>query len=364
MEVNQNQHNLTSSLSIEYIGSKRQLLDFIVDGINNGINGSPREIADIFSGTGVVSSAFKSNGFQVFANDHLATCFNLTTASLLNDKAPSFLGLDSSITSIDRNPYISVLKFLNELPLIKGGFVHVNYSPESMKFIGYERRYFTEYNSAKIDTIRSKIGEWEKFLTKEEKSLLLSDLIKSVTAVSNVAGTYGCYLKSWKRRALNQLELKPSNFVEGGAYSHKVTCLDAKEAISIVDTPIVYADPPYTKRQYAAYYHILETIVKNDNPVITGTTGLRDWKTHSSDFCYKRKAESALESLLKSTNCEHFFLSYNDDGQIAPERLKEILSSFGSTKIYELDIKRYRSSNLPHKGPTVIERLYHTKLTA
>jgi adenine-specific DNA-methyltransferase len=360
--MNQYQQSASFPSAIEYIGSKRQLLDFIVDSVNNGVNGSPKEIADIFSGTGVVSSAFKSSGYRVFANDHLATCFNLTMASLLNNNAPSFLGLDSSITRIEKNPYLSVLKFLNDLPPVKGGFIHVNYSPESMKFIGYERRYFTEYNSAKIDAIRSKISEWEGVLTKEERSLLLSDLIKSVTAVSNVAGTYGCYLKSWKKRALNQLELKPSHFIEGIGHTHTITCLDAKEAITIADTPIVYADPPYTKRQYAAYYHILETIVRNDNPIIAGTTGLRDWKTHSSDFCYKRKAESALESLLNSTNCEHFFLSYNDDGQISHGRLNEILSSYGSTKVHELDIKRYRSSSLPHKGPTVIERLYHTKV--
>ena len=35
----------------------------------------------------------------------------------------------------------------------------------------------------------------------------------------------------------------------------------------------VYADPPYTKRQYAAYYHILETIAAGDRPLISGD----DW---------------------------------------------------------------------------------------
>ncbi len=30
---------------------------------------------------------------------------------------------------------------------------------------------------------------------------------------------------------------------------------------------LCYVDPPYMKRQYAANYHLLETIAKGDNPV-------------------------------------------------------------------------------------------------
>ena len=37
----------------------------------------------------------------------------------------------------------------------------------------------------------------------------------------------------------------------------------------------VYLDPPYTKRQYAAYYHILETISLGDEPIVEGICGIR-----------------------------------------------------------------------------------------
>ncbi|WP_164706993.1 DNA adenine methylase, partial [Pseudomonas viridiflava] len=330
--------------------------------VKRAVGNAPKEVADIFSGTGVVSAAFKANGFAVSANDHLATCFNLTSAILLNNHAPSFAGLEPQITSLGASPYLSVLQFLNSLPERSGGFIHTHYSPASLERLGYERRYFTEINAARIDTVRAMICHWHDLLTPQERALLLTDLVRAVSAVSNVAGTYGCYLKQWKSRARDILFLKPSYFVPGCYGEHSVTSMDVQEALKIKATAIVYADPPYTKRQYAAYYHVLDTIVRSDNPQLVGTTGLRNWETHSSDFCYKRKAEGAMERLLNATDCEHFFLSYNDDGQISHARLLDLLGAFGKTSVQELSLKRYRSSSLPHKGPTVAERLSHVRM--
>lgn len=346
---------------IDFLGSKRLLLSFIINNVNSAVGNGRKDIADIFSGTGVVSAAFKANGYTVSANDHLATCFHLTSACLLNNQAPLFSGLAPSITGLLANPYLSVILFLNKIEAKTGGFVYRSYSPASANYLGYERRYFTETNAARIDTIRSKIAEWQSLLSPAEYSLLLSDLLRAVNSVSNVAGTYGCYLKQWKPRSLGALELKASVFISGYSDGHTVTLLNAQEAVETKKTSIIYADPPYTKRQYAAYYHVLETIVKYDEPELSGTTGLRDWKTHSSEFCYKNRAEHALERILLAADCEHFFLSYSEDGQMPHSRIIDLLATFGNVKFSELELKRYRSSNLPHKGPTVPERLYHLR---
>lgn len=174
-------------LAIEYIGSKRLLLDFVVGNVIRCIEKAPLEIADIFSGTGVVSAAFKANGFSVSANDHLSICFNLTAAALLNDRAPSFSGLPTEITTKAESPYLSVLQFLNNCQLKKDGFICRNYSPASSDIIGFERRYFTEFNAARIDTIRDFIDEWGGALALQERALLLSDLVRAASIVSNVA---------------------------------------------------------------------------------------------------------------------------------------------------------------------------------
>jgi adenine-specific DNA-methyltransferase len=353
----------SSAMTTEYLGSKRSLIEFVVGSIAARVGNGASEIIDLFSGTGVVSAAFKSLGYAVTGNDHLDTCFNLTAATLLNHQAPRFSQLPETIRGKQRCPYLSVLQYLNDLPMRPGGFIHRHYSPASAKHLGYERRYFTERNAARIDSIRLEIETWRDKLTDAERALLLADLIRAVSNVSNVAGTYGCYLKSWKPRALQDMQLSPSSFVKGRVNGHEVSALDARIALQKSDARIAYADPPYTKRQYAAYYHLLETIVRWDRPVLTGSTGLRDWETHASDFCYKRRAESALEDLLKVARCQHFFLSYNDDGQIGHRQILSILGAYGRLSFKEIQLRRYRSSGRPHKGPYVTERLYHVRLS-
>ena len=81
------------------------------------------------------------------------------------------------------------------------------------------------------------------------------------------------------------------------------------ELLPLTRSDFVYADPPYTKRQYAAYYHLLETIAMGDQPKITGSTGLRAWEDKASDYCYRRRAPDALSELVSNLKCDHFFLS-------------------------------------------------------
>ena len=139
---------------------------------------------------------------------------------------------------------------------------------------------------------------------------------------------------------------------------HTVWNCDANELVGRVEAPIIYADPPYTKRQYSAYYHILETIARNDRPEIGGKTGLRNWKEHSSRYCYRRSAGKALEELLERARCQYFFLSYNSDGQIPHEEIRSIMARFGETRYWEVPYKRYKSNSAVSRKPPLTERLY------
>ncbi len=367
MKTNKPMHELSQtvtslpSLATEYLGSKRFLLDFITRAVVEESGKGPREIVDLFSGTGAVSAAFKALGYSVIANDHLATCFNLTSAVLLNHSEPAFEGISSIFDAKSRNDstYQAILDHLNNLEAKPFGFVHRNFSPASAAGGEVERLYFTEANAKRIDAIRDTIVDWRPMLTDAEHALLISDLIRATSAISNVAGTFGCYLKQWKKRALDPLILRRNDFIDGSQSAHAVWSMEAHEVLPKTKARIIYADPPYTKRQYAAYYHVLETIVRNDQPLLFGSTGLRDWETHSSDFCYKRRAVGALEQLLKSMDCEHFFLSYNEDGQMGHSRILEVLGDYGRVSFREMPLRRYRSSARPHKGPFVSERIYH-----
>lgn len=352
-------------MSIEFLGHKESLLPFIMGTIERQ-TGEPCDVLDLFCGTGAVSAELKRRGYQVTANDNLTWCSTFAEAILFNDTEPSFEGVAArcdigNARAPTSKPYDDVLAYLNDLSPVEGFFWR-NYSPASERFGGGERMYFTETNAGRIDAIRRNLREWVGLLTVAERSLLLADLVRAANAVSNIAGTYGCYLKSWKRRALQQLKMKRSNLVAGAARGHRVFCADANELAADIEATIVYADPPYTKRQYAAYYHILETIVVGDEPAIMGSTGLRPWEDKASDYCYKSRALGALTDLVSNLTCRHFFMSYNEDGQMKHKAIIDVLSRFGRVQVFEVPHRRYKSSARPHKGADVVERLYHLSL--
>lgn len=349
---------------MDFLGHKRALLDFIFAKIREASGDIRGPVADLFSGSGAVATAFKKRGFQVLANDQLYWCALLSEAQLLNDGHPRFSRLIKSaprVFSGPNPPYERVLALLEKLHGRKG-FIYRSYSPASVRFGSPARMYFTEANAARIDGIRAQIEEWRPLLERGEFALLVSTLVMAATECSNIAGTFGCYLKHWKPRSLAALRLKPLEVSCTGTSGHEVYSEDAQTLVSRVRVAVAYADPPYTKRQYAAYYHVLETIALFDEPLLLGSTGLRPWKEKSSPYCFRRKAPLALEQLVSRLNCGHFFLSYNEDGQIPHQGILEILGRYGVARTFETRSRRYKSSSLPHKGNSVIERLYHLRL--
>lgn len=343
--------------TVQYLGSKAGQADWIGSYIRH-VLGHGAHVADLFSGTGSVSAALKSAGLTVLANDQLVWAFHAARCILLNDEPPPFANAKTHGMPLDTDRYDEVLRHLNGVEP-QTGFIAREYSPA----MGGVRRYLTAENASRVDAIRSEIASIERSLTPGELSLLITDLIRAVSRVSNTAGTYGSYLKRWKRSSLAPLQLTRSSFTRGAdGAQHQVTCSDANTIVSTLDVDAVYADPPYTKRQYAAYYHLLETIAVGDQPQVTGSTGLRPWEHLSSPYCAKRFAPDALADLVYNSPGQHFFLSYNDDGQIAHPTILGILGAHGSVRMREIESRRYKSSSSAvHRGPTVTERFYHLR---
>ena len=350
-------------MAIEYLGNKTRLLRFVVAPVARvrGIS----SIADPFCGTASVARAFSERGLRVVANDNMRLCATLAEAALLAERPPEFRGLQGEVArdSIETME-AAVLRTLNELPPEEGFFFRT-YSPASAPS-GTGRMYLTEHNAARVDAIRRQIKEWDPVLTRAERAVLLRDLVQAVTAVSNTAGTYGCYLKKWKARALQPLTLvagDPGPLPPGSYRGNEVHCGDAEAlAPELATLDAAYLDPPYTKRQYAAYYHLLETLVSGTTPDVGGSTGLPRWQDKQSDFCYRRRAPAALQRLISALPVPHVFLSYSDEGHITHEEIVSILGDRGSVRWWEIASQRYRSSALDHKAAGVRERLYHLKV--
>ena len=223
------------------------------------------------------------------------------------------------------------------------------------------RRYFIPENAKHIDAIRRAVRNWstQNWITEVEEAALLHNLILAVNQVANTAGTYGHFLSTWTTAAQQPLHLIPTVF-SNELSDHQVIQGDAAETAARFPADVYYLDPPYTKRQYAAYYHILETIACQDEPVLIGKSGLRPWREKASDFCHKRYASQALKRVIDHIDARYIFISYSEDGHISHDEMLDLLSVRGDVTSIEISYHRYLSSRTL-RGKTLKERLYRVK---
>lgn len=336
---------------MRYIGGKSNLLQDIGGLISHFTDGIHR-IIDIFSGSGVVASYFKSLGYEVVGNDMLYFAYVLSRGSTALNSMPTFRKLG----------IVAPLAYLNDLTFEGSGFrqedcfIYQNYSPHD----GVSRMYFQPDNAIKIDIIRLTIEEWKKacLIDENEYFYLLASLIAAVPYVSNITGVYGAYLKHWDKRAYNLLKLVSPNICDrGSATFHNQNC---DLLLPTVAADLLYADPPYNSRQYLPNYHVLETIARYDRPKIHGITGMRDYgKAERSAFCTRNGVESAFRRMIQNANVRYVVISYNSEGLLSQEQLSSICQEFAIKNSFQCrDIEYRRYNNVGTKTGKVRELLF------
>ncbi|MDE2888332.1 MAG: DNA adenine methylase [Gemmatimonadota bacterium] len=316
--------------SIRYIGSKARIANSILRRIGEPDGGV---FIDAFCGTGAVAQAASRAGWDVTVNDHLTSSAIMAYARVISREDTDFAQLGG---------YRNAIAKLNALQPVNG-FVWREYSPASSRYGSVSRMYFTEVNAQKIDAIRDRIRIWKdsSLINRAEENVLLADLMGSANQVANTAGTYGCFLSKWQRQSLDALTLLPRIIPKNGPRVTMTTVDVLKLQCKSKDT--VYLDPPYTKRQYAAYYHILETIALGDEPKVKGVCGIRPWQDKASDYCYKSRAAKAIERLVKALPVRRIFLSYSTEGHVSLATLLSVLTVLGTVTKFEIDrVGRYR----------------------
>ncbi len=306
---------------MNYIGSKYSLLDFLHETISNKTgykDGEKYIFADLFAGTGTVGAFYRELGCEVISNDIQYYSYIINKHLIESDE------------TIDK----SYIDYLNSLEGVEG-FVYNNYCIGS----GSNRMYFTDDNGKKCDAIRQEIESLYKNGKINEKTYFyyLGSLINSIDKVANTASVYGAFLKKIKAAASKPLLLEPLKFNEGPV--GKVYNEDINKLIKNISGDVLYLDPPYNARQYCSNYHVLETIARYDNPVLTGVTGMRQAEEQKSEFCSKRTVEKAFDSLIKNAKFKYIFLSYNNEGLMSLQTIKSIMSKYGK---YSYEIKEYR----------------------
>lgn len=353
---------LTKIPQIRIIGGKYNMLANISAVMDKEeING--KIFFDVFSGSGAVGRFFKRK-FSIISNDSLYFSYILQKALIDFNKYPKFQHLNATVIPHESNQD-RIQGFLNALNNIEGleGFIFQHYTPASKAIDGIERKYFSEVNGKKIDAIRSEISRLleSRHITQDEYFYLLASLILAVQKVANISGTYGTFNKIWDPRSKNPLKLQIIEVIDSD-YEHKAFNSDSFNILSNIKCDIAYVDPPYNARQYIANYHILETIARYDTPIIKGKSGMRPYNSEKSTFCSKRTAAKELYSLLYRLNTKYIILSYNSEGLITKEQIKEIFEkcNIKNIKIYEFPYRRFKS-NYNTNGDTIREFIFTGK---
>ena len=311
------------------------------------------------AGTGLFSLALRKHGYRVIASDVMTYSYHHLVVNLLLNVAPEFRELTNALNINDG--YKGVLNYLNSLPS-KDGFFTKEYSPSGIPSAGCKpRMYFTKNNASKIDAIRETVKDWysQNLINETEHSLLLHDLIMAANDIANIAGTYGHYLSHFVKRSEDTIHLSPSIFdSDVNIVGHEIRRGYAEELANELVADVCYIDPPYIKRQYAANYHILETLAREDEPEAIGESGLRPWRDQYSNFCSKVKIRNSFDLILNNIHCNHIFISYSEDGLLPIEDLLTFLRQYGNVGLSEIRYKRFRSNN-SKKGLELTEYLIY-----
>lgn len=328
---------------MRYIGSKKNLLEEI-DSVILPFKKIKKynSFCDLFSGTAVVAQYFKKD-FQITSNDLLYFSYVFQKAVIESNGDPKFTKF---IKEFGKDPLI----YLSEIDekkfkLSDDPFIHDNYSPTKK----CDRKYLSNENALLVDIYRQLVNLWKKqeLINDNEYYYLIAVIVQSVPYISNIAGTYGAFLKHWDHRSKNRIALKRFDVISNDK-KNKSYNEDSNELIKKISGDILYIDPPYNHRQYSSNYHLLETIARYDRPEVKGVTGVRSDKSLFSNFSSVPKVHKAFSDLIENADFKVIVVSYSNEGLMKEDEIADILQSKAkksSLKIKSIPYRRYKRTN-------------------
>lgn len=312
---------------IRYIWNKRKLLKEFYPIFNDLYKKWNRSFLDLFSWSWAISRLSRWIWFEVIANDWEDYSFIINKA---------FLEFD-----IDKHTFKElwwldeILNKLNNLK-IKKWFFYNNFWEKSEKW----RKFFTEYNSWKIDSINDYINKLlkKKLISEIEFYYLKACLLSSISKYANITGVFRAYLKEFNWTSQQKLIINKIFIPRWLKW--KAIKWDAENHSSKAD--VVYIDPPYNEHQYSPNYHILNHIHK-ERTELNWIAWVYDYSDTKSNFCNEEWSKKWVEKLLKNVTAKHILFSYNNNWLIRVRDLYKMLSVYWNTEIKIMSYPRYRA---------------------
>lgn len=312
-----------------YLGNKYRLLPFITNIISKEC-GSFSSFADIFAGTGAVSSAYTDK--KLLTNDILYSNY-LCHLTWFSNEEFNLKKIENYIEFFNSDlPY--------ETNYMTENFSNTYFSDKVCSKIGYIREYIEkEYSSGQINL--------------KEKAMLITSLLYGLDKIANTCGHYDAYRQ--KVELTDELVLAvpdPNlNLKENECFN-----CDTNELVKSISADVVYIDPPYNSRQYCDAYHLIENIARWEKPEVFGVAKKMDRTALKSKYC-TRSAPEAFSDLINNLNAKYIVVSYNNmaekgndrsNARISDEELLETLKTKGDVKVFSEQFKAFTTGKSEH----------------
>lgn len=321
-----------------YLGNKYKLLPFITRVVESECP-KIETVADIFSGTGAVASAFQDK--VLITNDLMYSNYICNYA---------WFGAET----YDPQRIVDFVTAYNAKTRLGENYMTRNFADT----------YFSKSDCAKIGYIREDIERSYKkgLLNRRERALLITSLLYAMDRIALTCGHYDAYRKGAKPEGTLELCV-PMAQVHNNPLNQ---CFneDANNLVKRMEADLVYIDPPYNSRQYCDTYHLLENVARWDKPEVFGVARKMDRTGMKSKYC-TTSAPRAFATLIEDIKARYILLSYNNmaergncrsNAKISDRDIMEILSRKGSVQVFEESYKAFTTgkSDLPENA----ERLF------
>ena len=306
-----------------YLGNKYKLLPFITKVVDKECS-DIQSIADIFAGTGAVSSAFTDK--IIITNDLMYSNYICNYA---------WFGSET----YNQQTIIDYVVHYNSLSKLKDNYMTDNFADT----------YFSRDDCAKIGYIREDIEKnyKKKNINDRERAILITSLLYAMDKIAKTCGHYDAYRKGAEFD--KPLELLVPLAARHNNPNNRCYNEDANDLIGSINADLVYIDPPYNSRQYCDAYHLLENVARWEKPEVFGVARKMDRTKLKSKYCTKSAAE-AFEDLVGNITSKYILLSYNNmaekgndrsNAKISDEDIMRILENKGTVKVFSESYKPF-----------------------
>ncbi len=366
---------------VKYMGSKRNLIDFIVQNIQEIDPSGKMRLYDVFAGSAVVGGAFRnirpvtSNDIQYYSSIigkiYLQNYYwDKQKPNIIDEFIEKAKSQYEKILSRLKVPLIDYSNAPEVEEIIRIENIHKNLLESEFKgfdhvFIQrFSGTYWSLHQCAAIDsiisTLRSNYGEEDFFYNVVHGALMFS-----MAYCSQSTGHYAQYrdlnieniedILIYRKKSIFTLfeqkiySLKENfNGSNNSDLSHQYTNYDFLDSINNSEkNSIVYADPPYQFVHYSRFYHALETLVKYDYPEVRYKGRYRTDR-HQSPFCIKTKVKDAFKVMFSAVAKKNsiLVLSYSDNGMISLPELLDCANQIDNRYKVSVKEKEYLHSTM------------------